>query len=522
MESKVEACAECTRSCVSLHRAKLDPYPIVCSFFKVMFGKQFSEELIVPPRFTKTLKSLEGKNAYLEDSTGQKWDVHLSKLKGSLVIQRGWQKFSLDHGIEIGDFVVFHYIKGSQHFIVQIFTRSGCERPVLFSEMNYQSKRVNATKDFDARRGSDGNSNPEARAEEVSGSPMAAGLDVDSVKSQDDVRMSSPSAEDCPVKGNTRKRHKIVPAEDYLAEPFFMTSRSASFSREDDRDYLFDLSAFEMPTKKVRTEETSITEVNRWQKINQLQNAQIGSTSADIVIALTSPLLASNVACLAKEEPNLLLKSSLDFAMPSNSNLLQRDVTPIAMEFPTEAANRELLGSRKRIVKKEQQPCQNNSGCTVAHNSCNVPRDIFVSRLKEPRSNNEDLDNFNYKVSTVEGFLEKVVKPEPVDFCGSTSALTIKITCSEQEDTEPFLELPECLPIKVSRHGSKMDQKLILLRDSAGKRWPVLYQERKGVKILANGWKEFRKHNSILPGDQCTFILENIEDCIFKVDILRG
>ncbi|KAL9228412.1 hypothetical protein vseg_003998 [Gypsophila vaccaria] len=524
MDSNVEACAECTRSCMTLHRSKLDPYPIVCSFFKVMFGKRYNEELIVPPKFAKTLKSLVGKSTYLEDSTGQKWDVKLSQIKGSLVIQRGWQDFSGDHGIELGDFVVFHYVRGSHnsHFNVQIFTRSGCERPTLFCEKNYQNKRIKATRDFAAREGSDGTSDIEIPPKFCSDSHKVAGVGADCDQRQDNVRKSLVITKNCPIEGSTRKRLRVAPADDFVVEPYVKISGNTSFSREndrdylfdtcafempskkvhsgegDDRDYLFDLSAFEMPAKKVHTVETSIIDVNRCtQGFNELENAQIVSASADVEgwqIAETSSLLVSNEACLSREEPNLLLKSSLDIDEPSDNHMLQGDAKPIASQFPAAEPNRQLPGAIATIVKKEPLSCQDDNDYWVAHSSRNVPRDS----LNDLATSNGGLCNLDVKVAIDEGLCKK-------------------ITCTIEQDDDPFLELPERLPIKIC-----MDQKLVMLRDPAGKHWPVIYQERKGKRVLANGWKEFRKYYNIEPGNKCTFVLENIEVCIFNVEVLRS
>ena len=63
-------------------------------------------------------------------------------------------------------------------------------------------------------------------------------------------------------------------------------------------------------------------------------------------------------------------------------------------------------------------------------------------------------------------------------------------------------ELPMCLPSTYKGRARK-ERKLVFLRDSAMRLWPVLYHERSGFKILTNGWKSFRKANNIQPGDEC-------------------
>ena len=47
---------------------------------------------------------------------------------GSLAIRQGWAKFSAEHDLKVGEFLLFHYIPDDRHFIVQIFGTSGCEK----------------------------------------------------------------------------------------------------------------------------------------------------------------------------------------------------------------------------------------------------------------------------------------------------------------------------------------------------------------------------------------------------------
>lgn len=81
----------------------------------------------LPPKFARTVVALVDKETYLEDSTGRRWRVTLSDVDGSLAFQKGWRDFLLDHDIQLGDFLIFHYIMGS-HFVVQIYGKSGCEK----------------------------------------------------------------------------------------------------------------------------------------------------------------------------------------------------------------------------------------------------------------------------------------------------------------------------------------------------------------------------------------------------------
>ncbi|KAK6778107.1 hypothetical protein RDI58_024825 [Solanum bulbocastanum] len=47
---------------------------------------------------------------------------------GSLAIRQGWDKFSADHDLKVGEFLFFHYVPDDRHFIVQMFGTSGCEK----------------------------------------------------------------------------------------------------------------------------------------------------------------------------------------------------------------------------------------------------------------------------------------------------------------------------------------------------------------------------------------------------------
>ncbi|KAG5581756.1 hypothetical protein H5410_052383 [Solanum commersonii] len=40
----------------------------------------------------------------------------------------GWDKYSSEHDLKVGEFFLFHYVPNDRHFIVQIFGTSGCEK----------------------------------------------------------------------------------------------------------------------------------------------------------------------------------------------------------------------------------------------------------------------------------------------------------------------------------------------------------------------------------------------------------
>lgn len=145
-----------------------------------------------------------------------------------------------------------------------------------------------------------------------------------------------------------------------------------------------------------------------------------------------------------------------------------------------------------------------------------------LTTCKETETNGGNLSENLYRTENDDDDLGIIVKPEPVDLCEPSSATIAKITCSVQPDSDSFLVLPECLPLKACGQAVKFQPKLVLLQDPLRRVWPVLYHHKFCIKVLANGWKAFRDANNIQPGDECTFVVENMEESRFSVEILRG
>ncbi|XP_061988030.1 uncharacterized protein LOC133706499 isoform X7 [Rosa rugosa] len=132
-----EACADCTQKCLLIHGNKKSGSHNETSFFKIMFGKQFSKFMDLPPKVARILL-LSDRRTFLEDSCGLRWKVAISSVNGSWAFQQGWNAFALDHDLQVGDFLVFNYVVGS-HFTVKIYDNSGCE--VNLFETIHQNNR---------------------------------------------------------------------------------------------------------------------------------------------------------------------------------------------------------------------------------------------------------------------------------------------------------------------------------------------------------------------------------------------
>ncbi|KAF3629909.1 putative nuclear transcription factor Y subunit C-1-like isoform X1 [Capsicum annuum] len=94
-----------------------------------------------PPKFARSVSHLTDQKTYLEDSSGRRWRVRVCKRDGSLAIKQGWPEFSSEHGLKLGEFLVFHYVPG-KHFIVQIFGTSACEKIKFCSDIGKGRKRA--------------------------------------------------------------------------------------------------------------------------------------------------------------------------------------------------------------------------------------------------------------------------------------------------------------------------------------------------------------------------------------------
>jgi hypothetical protein len=96
------------------------------------------------------MSTLIGEKINLEDSAGGRTVVTISKVKGSFAFKEGWEVFSKEHGLEIGDIVVFNCIS-KLNFDVKIYDESVCER-LDFSKKRNERKRDRSGKFFRQNR----------------------------------------------------------------------------------------------------------------------------------------------------------------------------------------------------------------------------------------------------------------------------------------------------------------------------------------------------------------------------------
>ncbi|PHT53741.1 hypothetical protein CQW23_08203 [Capsicum baccatum] len=195
-----------------------DEKRVLC-FFKVLIEALCFQVLYIPSTFARSVSHLTDQETYLEDSNGRRWRARVCKHDGRLAIKQGWPEFSSEHGLKLGNFVVFRYVPSSQHFIVQIFGTSGCEKIRFCSD---KGEKV-------------------ARAYSEATPPL---LQTTSGKAD------SEKATDIDA-GNGKGKAAIC-----VDESFGMIDRDAQNDQEDGRLCL-DLTSFELPASKPLAQGTS-------------------------------------------------------------------------------------------------------------------------------------------------------------------------------------------------------------------------------------------------------------------------
>ncbi|XP_056683815.1 uncharacterized protein [Spinacia oleracea] len=553
MDYEVKACGECSRKCLLFHRGKCGLPPKIPPFFKVMFGKGFAECLFVPPKFSKILTSEVGRKAYLEDSTGKQWEVNLSKVNGSLSFNTGWYKFTKDHDLEQGDFLLFRYTMDSC-FFVEIYGRSGYEKTHTgvhsFKNKIPKTTRNSITRKspsdplYEKQKPSQGNDCCNTYAVPQSEVDMS-----DIIWTHDDVNDVQKSVVVAEKVGRQEygiERPQLVPEVDFLMEPCFMTDRESSLAREDDRERLLDLSALEFSgmepsftsnkTGKAHTGNASIdtkkyplSQENNQEKLPNSVNKPFPSVSPRLSMpsSLVRPSKtireshtwkpsATSDFSQTPENYEEKLSGSVNQPFPSvypSLNMPSRPVPPSktiheSRTWDASAASgfsQPPPGGKLRVVKQEPKEFKQEISGNVSPDTSFDSNMSLKRKVKGNANPMKDDDEAN-----------RVVKQEPADFCDLEAAAAFRMTCLASPENASYLELPGELPM-MWRQRLYVKQKLVILKDPSGRDWPVLYHKRNNINVLTDGWKEFQYANNILPQNECVFLADDLDMGEFRV-----
>ncbi|XP_052174425.1 uncharacterized protein LOC127789554 isoform X2 [Diospyros lotus] len=521
-------CAECTRSCLLIHGQRNDPSPIVDSFFKVMLGLDFSNLLYLPPQFVPMVSELIGRETELEDASGNRWKVRLSKHDGVVAFRQGWHDFLLEHGIEAGDFVTFHYVKQS-HFIVEIYGHNGCRKLNSSEEQDNRKKRKRTCRNFSAS-GQCYGTHSDLMNRHGSNMSNASGSNVDiSERLPLDIDNASNINNGC-------GKAQSVPSMNFNEEPFYMIDRDVGERERDRWNCLYDLASFEMQ-KTPAVDEKSKDEADIVNKIPVAKEAVSSIPVTDVrqlvitekskdfqkmdTLKLISEKYSGAGNCSGLDQRNKAYSKNTPLR-----NTRQRIRRKIAdgselHSLPISAKTQNFhAGQRKGVIKhKRLVNMEGGFDCrSMMHGKYPVMKACEKS-LNPARKDGSHV----HEVMKTEPVDTSDLQMGPVETSVLPSRVEVKISISGVRGKRSFLELPKPLPLVSSRAKLKADRRLvILLLDPQSRQWPMLYQSKFGMSVLTGGWEAFCEANRIRPGDKCVLVEENEYDHIYKVSIVQN
>ncbi|XP_062168374.1 B3 domain-containing protein At4g34400-like [Alnus glutinosa] len=519
MACKVEACPECTQKCLLVHGKKKNLSPLVTSFFKVMIGDRFSQVLFLPPKFAATVSSLVNQKTFLEDSSGQQWGVTISNLNGSLAFEQGWSSFSSDHGLQVGDFVIFNYIMGS-HFDVKIFDTTGCEK-IDFPENSNAKKRARLNWTCTAKHGKRHTIGEGSMSKYSSSISIGSVSDVEISQSQcegNDVELILKAPENILNSEKSKERAKPVSKAEYIEEPYYIIDRDFRDKQGNDRSSVLDLFSFETindVTNKAAVEDARFPSHTEAPMRSQIETCLVvkdpvkrGGVSRvapadapDFETIEKKASLLDKISCDDKTSWHLLTKLAvrLEENEENMSNISNRGITRCPIAEGSGAA------VSSKIIKEEQ--------VGITPDLCSHKKIIQEICGNESNVIKEEHNQSSYMIVRDKDIVPGGVKVEPIVLVSSP----IRVVATESQS---FLELPACLPSSYQGRA-KLQRRVVLLRDPAMRLWPVLYHERSCFRVLTNGWEAFSKANGIQPGDECVFGVESDSEGIYGVHIAR-
>ncbi|WCJ36204.1 B3 domain-containing protein Os12g0591400 [Euphorbia peplus] len=524
MASKLEACVECKRKCILCHLKKRSPTPLVSSFFKVMITDRFSQVLYLPPKFAPVVSSLIGQEVPLEDSSGLQWKVKVTTMEDSLVLKPGWDVFVQAHGLDKGDFVIFHYVIGS-HFVVQIFDKTGCEK-LDFSKNKSQNKKAKTNRNS-AQCGKGSTVKQEPKSSVFSQSSM----ETRQQRETKIVKMATNGSSGDQM-GFTRS--KPVPKAEIFEDPCFFINRESKCKINDPVNIKMAISSDQkrvsrsQAVPKVRTCEDFCSYMQREKecKINDPVNVEmsIDSDSGD-----KDSRLRSRSVPKARVFDKELDSKDTEY---QTANL----DTSRTYNLDTHGSN-QIIGSRhtsRNVDKSHYLKNQAASDHKVSQKVAPVEvskfdKSVFgryqadegkensINTGKKPKVKMEQDNPFLSPPVGCKVKVRRKVKVEPNDNKDSFPNAG-SITCLI-EAIQDFLELPAALPSTYKAKFRGSSENLVFLKGPTMGLWPVFYHETPKLKILRGGWKAFCQCNKIRPGDECTFLIENEDEDIFRVTV---
>ncbi|KAK4757803.1 hypothetical protein SAY87_019104 [Trapa incisa] len=493
----MDYCSECARNCFLIHQQKKKHESAVTSFFKVMFSDKYSELMFLPPKFAATVKKLVNQEISLEDVHGLRWPVTISIVDGSLAFKRGWNAFFMGHGLVLGDFIFFFYLRS--HFVVKIYDRSGCEK-LDFPKSNLSKKRTRSSREYVPRV------EPSKPDDSYSTKSKVGRTSFSSKHSREEdlspVRETIQRHSD----GRCQEKH-----EDFVGD--WLSAVVTRNTHNEDTRLLFDLSNFEKNSTNlcgngskgmIKTRNLSKEFNNGGDKLENegtlADQSMIGKFKVH-AIEETGYRVALKQAGCSGSIP-LHTKNAAQYFEPQVSN-------STAMVEARKTAPGPLNWGIKDHSKKIDA-CATFS----ALQPCKMEPFGGTDLYSQPSAT----VNSNFLIA---GKL-KTLKMEPEDGISNTVDILSSPDYSKQvtgiAHDPSYLELPSRLAV-AGRFGN--GRKVIVLKDPQKRLWPVMYHEGPYLTGMVSGWKAFCQANQVQPGDECAFKLEDVSDCLYGVSINR-
>ncbi|CAL5376076.1 unnamed protein product [Camellia sinensis] len=446
--------------------------------------------MFLPPKFARTVSDLIDQKTQLEDASGQRWMVILSKYDGSLAFQQG------------------------------------CNLTLLFKSMEKVGvKNSIFQRKIAIRRNEQGLT--EIPVPKMNNATI------------DNVSINSLNKEGSNTKRINERLHH-VPRTKCIEEPFFMIDRDSGVGQVDRLSSLYDLADFEMQrTSSVDgTKDILLEDVRPLSHVNTMPQSQ---DEAEIVdkLPVTEEVVSQTTL---SDVPNLpILEKNKEFQMMGNvSNQDYGNGNTSGRERRSKTcSNKDLISQKDTSLMERCQSMQQKFAGVSKF--CEFPASVQTwncqsgERLKVVKKERVEMrarkmmhgkypeikecDRRSSLSMKDNDHVYKGVKTELVD---ATFTLSVKIPFLAVTGRLPFLELPSCLPSVSFRGRPIMEMKVLVRpRDPVSRLWPVIYHEKQGIKVLASGWEAFCKVNRIQVGDECAFEIEDVSECIYEVSVDR-
>ncbi|KAL4584823.1 hypothetical protein LXL04_009433 [Taraxacum kok-saghyz] len=518
MGPKAEACAECTQNCLLMHKKERIPSPVATTFFKVMFGDEYSKVLFLPPRFSHGVQEKAGKETWLEDSYGEKWKVKYTEIGDLLAFEEGWNTFCLDHRIKVGDFLVFHYIRES-HFVVSMYGESGFPENRHYGFTRHQMKETrkdNKLTNVDHHIQSNAITHCNGHLSEVKDSDGSQQKETRIVKKGSDDHLvascsrSQPSDSD---KETSQRSKLLVNTNPDIDKTVCETPMIVDKNIKEDIgvDSLHDMSIPEIIPEKPsggRKDDVALavgggedeTKVKEPEKVLETSSKKITENPKEITYKpcikkrLRSTMLPMTPTNIKKRKP--VLTSQTDVSGSELSDVGGSSPPPKPIVTPPKIVTKEPISTHKKDATGSK-----------SHN-VGPPHKPIVKQTETLKKNR---DSLGAKTDAHNDISQKV-KPEPVDYDELPSSGPTNSSFSAIMSSYKYLEIPKWVKLK---------SKVILLRNKSDL-WPVLYQSKVGLKALTQSWEAFAVQRGIQLGDKCEFVLESDASSNSTCSVFKG